>query len=390
MISATHALSFYSLTLQHGVPFQPVSIRVHHDPLSLIEKVLEQNPKAYLQLDNLLAVARHLVAAGLPCIPKEYENSRSSQSISHEQSSLISERRIISYAVSSALQADDFDTAYSYILTRLTPPSLISASSTASDSSALDDHISWRAAFNAGRHRPVQPGQATRSLQTQISHLSQRMELLSLALILSPFPEHLPEILAVWRRCDEEMTVLQTRESEEAEKWDTYGDQSRISSSNNNTTTTVPGGFGPSDRELDALETAEKRARRSHAERIRRKGAYEEAPVGLFDAARGAARALSKNAFPLRGPGAQQQPPPPPPSSKPATATTASSADMPGGSGSRSSFDAGSDEAGSAEGRVRKRDMVSNMVTGGLASGIGWVLGAEPVNANVGKQADNT
>ena len=31
-------------------------------------------------------------------------------------------------------------------------------------------------------------------------------------------------------------------------------------------------------------------------------------------------------------------------------------------------------------GRRRKRDVVADAVTGGLASGIGWVLGATPVN----------
>ena len=66
LISATHALSFYSLTLQHGVPFQPVSIRVSQDPISLIGKVLEQNSSSYTQLDDLVGIAQNLVSAGLP------------------------------------------------------------------------------------------------------------------------------------------------------------------------------------------------------------------------------------------------------------------------------------------------------------------------------------
>ena len=68
--------------------------------------------------------------------------------------------------------------------------------------------------------------------------------------------------------------------------------------------------------------------------------------------------ALHKNAFPLRA--ARQQ----------------------GGQHiSRESENEDDDEdAEGEEGRLRKRDMVSNMVTGGLASGIGWVLGAQPVN----------
>lgn len=88
--------------------------------------------------------------------------------------------------------------------------------------------------------------------------------------------------------------------------------------------------------------------------------------MGLFEVARGAALALHKNAFPLRG-----------------AAATSGSGSGPvgvgGGEGAAGEREGAlSPEAG--EGRVRKRDMVSNMVTGRLASGIGWVLGAEPVN----------
>lgn len=145
LISATHALSFYSLTLQHGVPFQPVSIRVHPDPLSLIEKALYQNRKSYTKLDDLLFIGRNLVLAGLPV----YSSSLSSNGDSHHHhhhehppppeedndAMITAERRIISLTVSSALSSDDFGTAYSYILTRLTPPSLLPSSSNHTTSS---------------------------------------------------------------------------------------------------------------------------------------------------------------------------------------------------------------------------------------------------------------
>ena len=81
--------------------------------------------------------------------------------------------------------------------------------------------------------------------------------------------------------------------------------------------------------------------------------------MGLFDVARGAAAAISKTAFPLHG----------------AAAVTRSSADQGGRSRPLSTISGDGSDAGSEESRVRKRDMVSNMVTGGLASGIGWVLG---------------
>lgn len=397
LIAATHALSFYSLTLQHGVPFQPVSIRVHHDPLSLIGKVLEQNYKAYTQLDNLLVIARHLVASGLPCVnsAKEYGIRPNDQStLSLEQITQLAERRIISLSVTSALEANDFDTAYSYVLTHLTPPSLISTSSPTNPNQ--NDQISWRAAYTAGKHPSTLPDHVPRSLQSQITHLSRRMELLSLSLILSPSPKYLNEVLAAWRRCDEEMSTLQAQESAEAEDWDTHGDQSRMSHSGTITTTntTIPGGFGPSDRELDALETEEKRTRRAQTSaRTRRKAAHEEAPMGLFDVARGAARAISKNAFPLRA-GSTSVSAHPSAASATNTAATASVSEIGVGSGatdtprsgsvggrSRSSIDTMTGEVrerGSMD-RVRKRDVVGNMVTGGLVSGIGWMLGAQPV-----------
>lgn len=177
------------------------------------------------------------------------------------------------------------------------------------------------------------------------------MDLLSLALTLVPYPDPLPEILGAWRRCDEEISVLRARESDEEDAWDSKAD-------NHLSISTVPGGFGPSDTEKDAFETKQQQARRA-----RTRSYHEEAPMGLFEVARGAAAALQKNAFPLhnqypgRGFGSTEPP--------------------------RSSFEGGVEGEGEGEGeegRVRKRDVVSNMVTGGLASGIGWVLGAQPVN----------
>lgn len=360
LIAATHALSFYSLTLQHGVPFQPVSIRVHEDPITLIEKVLDQNPKSYTKLDDLISIGRNFVTAGL----------LSNLSEDPEQGSIvIAERRIISMAVSSALASDDFGTAYSYILTRLTPSSLLPSSTsdtTATTTSPVEEDISWRAAYNAGRYRS--PTTSTEAdLTSQINNLSQRMELLSLALILAASADPLPEVLGAWRRCDEEMTILRNREFQEAEEWDQRGDLQSAGGP-----ATVPGGFGPTDRELDAYENAQRQQRKSRssyydggANNRARDGA--EAPMGLFDVARGAARAFSRNLTPLQ----QQQQRHQQQQQKQQVATQEVEGEGEEGELSRSTE--------SLE-RVRKRDVVSNMVTGGLASGIGWVLGAQPVN----------
>ncbi|KAI3298641.1 hypothetical protein DTO002I6_2655 [Penicillium roqueforti] len=345
LIAATHSLSYYSLTLQHGVPFQPVSIRVHHDPILLIEKVLEQNPKSYTKLDDLLSIGRNLVAADVPTQAASHkaEDEPTHYNPPKEHVLLAAERRITSLAIASALSSNDFGTAYSYILTRLTPPSLLSTSSPLLNTTSVPDDITWRAVYNAGRYRATTPTQPPPTLQSQISHLSQRMELLSLALVLVPSPDPLPEILGAWRRCDEELTSLRAREQQEEDLWDRKGD----------TLTSVPGGFGPSDSERDAFDTEQQRAARRARAAVPNSRRHE-APMGLFEVARGAALALHKNAFPLRS-------------------AADSSASLPPRDDARPL-------SPDSEGRVRKRDMVSNMMTGGLVSGIGWVLGADPVS----------
>jgi hypothetical protein len=318
----------------------------------LVEKVLDQNAKSYTKLDDLLSIGRNLVKAGLPThlSSSEHESHTSQEQLSEEDALVTAERRITSLAISSALTSNDFGTAYSYILTRLPPPSMLPTSSSLLTTTVPDD-ISWRAVYNAGRYRSASPNTSA-TLQSQITHLSQRMELLSLALTLVPFPDPLPEILGAWRRCDEEMSLLRAREQQEEDVWDAKGDS----------LSTVPGGFGPTDSERDAFDTAQQRAaRRARARAAMPHSHPHEAPMGLFEVARGAAIALHKNAFPLRG--------------------AADTSRIPAGAGAAGSGDAErSFSPDQGEGRVRKRDMVSNMVTGGLASGIGWVLGAEPVN----------
>lgn len=311
----------------------------------MIEKVLEQNPKSYTKLDDLLSIGRNLVAAGVPtqAASHEAEDEPTHHKPSKEHALLTAERRITSLAIASALSSNDFGTAYSYILTRLTPPSLLSTSSPLLNTTSIPDDITWRAVYNAGRYRATTPTLPPPTLQSQISHLSQRMELLSLALVLVPSPDPLPEILGAWRRCDEELTSLRAREQQEEDLWDRKGD----------TLTSVPGGFGPSDSERDAFDTEQQRAAR-RARAAMPNSHRHEAPMGLFEVARGAALALHKNAFPLRGAADSSAPPVTQDNDRPLSPDS--------------------------EGRVRKRDMVSNMMTGGLVSGIGWVLGADPVS----------
>ena len=85
--------------------------------------------------------------------------------------------------------------------------------------------------------------------------------------------------------------------------------------------------------------------------------------MGLFDVARSAAAAIQKSAFPLRA-ATQRQ-------ASTASAVYESQLSMDDGRPG-SVLNAGAE-------RVRRRDMVSNAVTGGLLKGMSWALGAEPV-----------
>ncbi|KAF1958429.1 secretory pathway Sec39 [Byssothecium circinans] len=360
LISATHAMSFYSLTLQHGVPFQPVNIRVSADPLSLIHKLLSQNSRSYTHLDDMISIGQNLTIAMPSTLMDGDAEAIQLDPATVERKKAAAERRVIGMTVEAALAEDDFETAYSYVVNRLTPgtpsPTVSPAISTSSqrfsfgsfDSDKTEDdseNVAWRAALQAGRHSSspstsMSWGQSTVA-RPDLRRLEQRMELLSQALLLAP-PRHLEEVLAVWQECEKEMTSLLAEENEAEERFNDAADRR------------LPGAF--------ANDTIAVQPRREVG-----RGAVEESPMGLFDVARGAAAVFSKTAFPLRGAAGNNR-----------AVSGHESRDMSdSGRVSLDLSDSGSMSGG--DDRVRKRDMVANAVTGGLASGLGWVLGANPV-----------
>ena len=334
LLAATHSLSFYSLTLTHGVPFQPVNIRVSSDPVSLIDKVLAQNPRAYTKLDDLISIATNLVSSG---VGQDNEHRLQPAQLASEKRK--AERRVIGMAIEAALAEDDFETAYSYAVNRLNTSTSPSSGEDTSDK-AVDD-ISWRAALAAGRYK-TSPSQSTNPLR----RLEQRMDLLSQTLLLAP-PTALPEVLNVWRKCEEEMISLLAAEQAADEDFDRRADRGEGG-------TGLPGAFG------DVSAYSVQPVRREVG-----RGGHEESPMGLFDVARGAASAFSRSAFPLRG--AAQ---------KGGDAEGAREVGHVRSASAASNASAGSAGGGGEGGeRLRKRDMLSSAVTGGLASGIGWVIG---------------
>ena len=362
LLAATHAMSFYSLKLTHGVPFQPVNIRVSSDPLSFISTLLSQNLNSYTHLDDLISIGQNLVVAMPSTLMDGRDKTAQLNPAAVEKKRAAAERRVIGMTVEAALQEDDFETAYSYVVNRLTPPTTsptpspaVSTSSkrfsfgsydSVKEESDVED-VAWRAALLAGRHRssPASStwGQPSTVARPDLRRLEQRMELLSQALLLAP-AHHLEEVLAVWQECETEMISLLAKEDEAEERFNDAADRR------------LPGAF--------ANDSIIVQPRREVG-----RGAAEEAPMGLFDVARGAAAAFSKTAFPLRGNSRRV----------PSTGSRDTSGD-----GERVSMDlSDSGSIGGADDRVRRRDMVANAVTGGLASGIGWVLGEYKSSRNL-------
>lgn len=342
------------------MPFQPVSIRVSQDPLGLVGKVLEQNSGAYTQLDDLITIGRNLVSAGLVTSDDNVDGDGAAMGpTSLEEKQRDAERRVTFMAIEAALREDDFETAYSYIVNRLTPNgaemSALPEQNGQTRSKQADD-TSWRAAFLAGRYRP------STSSPPSLRRLEQRTELLSLALLLAP-KTALTEILAAWRRCEEETSALQREQAAQEEAFDDRADR-RFSAS------ALPGNFTVQGEQPALLMNQKRRemGRMTAQSGGGKAGGGEEAPVSMFDLTRSAAQAFSRNAFPLRG------------------ASTADSTSSAGRERSLSGLGESveslqSEDGGVAAGdRVRKRDMVANAASGALASGLGWVLGATPAH----------
>jgi hypothetical protein len=332
---ATHSLSFYSLTLQRGIPLKPVNIRINPDALSLIDKVLKQNQGSYTKLDDLLEIGRNLVRAG---VVKPTGDNLHFTSDSWRDEDIIVERRIIAKAIEAALAEGDFDTAYSYVVTRLSPDLIAHNAPERNEKiEGTDKDFIWEAAYKAGCCKT-----RSGSGPSEMRRLEQRMELLSQALLLAP-PSSLAEALATWRDCEQEMNKMMQQDVEEEDDWNKHHDL------------TLPGAFGLGDLDRFAQKAREPT----------RNAMNEGAPMGLFDVARGAATAFSKSAFPLRA-------------ARSTGLNTKGAMDAPQRQSTSPTGSDGSARSGliaDNEGRVRKRDMVSNMVTGGLVSGIGWVLG---------------
>ena len=394
-----------------------------------MKKVLEQNPRSYTKLEDLMEIGNDLVAAGLGEIQEELSRQVSESNSSSDQAfekdmdwqKAVARRRIIAMAIEASLAEDDFETAYSYVMNHLTTPLVrnreVNAHSMTGKSShsIIDeseqigklyvDDTSWRAAFAAGKYKPKTDNTKTASFtynnsETATASLSslsllrqvnQRIELLSQALVLAT-PSSLAEVLAVWRRCEEELLAV-IAETEAVE-----GD---ADSKNNNSAMLagIPGallGGGQADqRSKNRTKVKPGLQSRSSRNYTSSHDDDNETPVGLLDVARGAAAALSRTGLLSLPSGSLQSPTAGDAGGNTRPTSTSSMTSGPGdqtisagsagldvdgirrdSDGLEGSSGPGSEQDNDDEAtRIRKRDVVANKVTEGLASGIGWVLG---------------
>ncbi|KAK0739558.1 secretory pathway protein Sec39-domain-containing protein [Apiosordaria backusii] len=353
LLQATHALSEYRLVLKQGEPFTPIVLRVHSDPISIIGKILEQNPKSYTRLQDFLDL----------------------EQVSH---------RITAMCIDAALTEEDFETAYSYVVTRLP-----------SDSISSQDDYSWRVALQAGKYRrssrTVRPTHfGTSSANPEIRHLEQRIECLSVALRIAP-PATLQEILNVYRRAEEELDAAIKAEEEKEEEWDWKGD----SIVGGGGSSMMPGGFANSTTTL----SSKPRRKSIGTAGGRRAEKEEEAPMSLFDLARATGLTTQKNLSALSGlqraaggafglgrgigggggGGGDGSAPAAGMGMGTGTRNSTDSARSGGGGGGLGGSETMSNhdgEQGGGQQRARKRDQLKNAAMGTLVSGVGWLVGA--------------
>lgn len=168
LLEATNTLSNYSLTLKPGTLTRPVDIR-NHEPLEVIDRVLELNSDAYKNCSKLVRVTRQLL-----------DGLDKSESVSDAEI----ETRIYTQAVTAALVHDDFDTAQKLCASHDLP---------------------WTAYFQVGKY--ISPSRDMDEL------VALKLETLSTALAKCP-PEHLSAVLHAWRDVEEMMVSLpESRES---------------------------------------------------------------------------------------------------------------------------------------------------------------------------------
>jgi hypothetical protein len=150
-------LEQYRLVFKQGEPFTPVVLRVHGDPISIIGKILEQNPKTYTKINDFIYMGREIVMAGLTAREDTGKSNRTN-GLKGQQLS-VAEKRAACMCIDAALAEDDFETAYSYVTNQLEVLNGPAHSSVTAPEvrSTINDDWSWKAALQVSRPLSIHP-----------------------------------------------------------------------------------------------------------------------------------------------------------------------------------------------------------------------------------------
>jgi protein transport protein SEC39 len=182
LVSATHALSNYSLSLTPGSPITPAQIRMQKNPALLVIKVIETNPSVYRESDRMLKILSDLIdgTEHLQINPDR------------ELEILRMQTRVNAAIVNAALSENDFTTAYDTCINKL------SLATTTYPHDKTISEAAWIAHYRTGifAGRPTNR-HSRHGMPSGTVHDFQKMELLARAMLICPKAE-IEGILSHW------------------------------------------------------------------------------------------------------------------------------------------------------------------------------------------------
>lgn len=180
LLSATNELSTYSLTLNPDTPLHPVELRVQtKDPLSIIHRILELNPKAYKDLAKLQVIGADLVYG---ILGKDLPNT---------------DLKVRAMCIDGALVDSNFEQAYKYT------DALREAPATQDEESR---QLIWTTCYQVGKF--VSPYWDDTDVKFITSVLEKQLDLLGFTLATAP-NENLSSILSAWQRIEAQLADIE-------------------------------------------------------------------------------------------------------------------------------------------------------------------------------------
>lgn len=173
-IEATSRICSFNVTSRPGIPISPIEIRLTKDRLSLVSRVLSSNNEAYKHTEVILDLVRKL-------------------GFKDDSTAEIKTLGMISDV---ALQNEDFDRAYK--IDKQIIDFVTGLEDGGADVGAEVKEVCWVACYQLGR-------------QPEFEDVQKKLYLLGYALQLCP-PERVVDILAAWRRLDQEDLEARTEE----------------------------------------------------------------------------------------------------------------------------------------------------------------------------------